>query len=210
MSFRYVEHLGIPFYVNEEGVVYTYKYSTKKYELASTSYNADGYLVANGYNVETKHNRSIGVHILVAKAFIPNPDNLPEVNHKDFDRTNPRVENLEWTSHIDNVRYSRKAGRYPSQVGELNSNYGNRTLHKKYTEDKALAKEKQSRPMGQNGRARKCELCFNGCLVGEFSCQREAVLHLFDEGKLKRVKFPEGIIQKMRRPEGYKGYKLIV
>lgn len=39
------------------------------------------------------------IHRLVAKAFIPNPNNYAEVNHKDYDRYNNRVDNLEWVSH---------------------------------------------------------------------------------------------------------------
>ena len=45
------------------------------------------------------------VHQLVAQAFLPNPDNLPEVNHKDEDKTNNCVENLEWCSSSYNANY---------------------------------------------------------------------------------------------------------
>lgn len=42
------------------------------------------------------------VHRLVAQAFLPNPDNLPEVDHKDGDVTNNKVDNLEWVTASDN------------------------------------------------------------------------------------------------------------
>ena len=45
------------------------------------------------------------VHRLVAIAFIPNPDNLPIVNHKDENTINPNVENLEWCTAEYNVNY---------------------------------------------------------------------------------------------------------
>ena len=48
------------------------------------------------------------VHRLVAKAFIPNPNNLPEVNHKDFNKLNNTIENLEWVDHRANMAYNWK------------------------------------------------------------------------------------------------------
>lgn len=210
-EFREIEYNGAKFKVNKNGIVYNWKISLKSWQLANWRHNADGYWVVNAYNPNKKHSFVVGVHILVARAFIPNPDNLPEVNHKDFNRENSCDWNLEWVTHHENVLYSRKANRYPSQKGELNSNFGNRKLSKKYAEDKSLAKEKQSRPLGQNGRAKKCVLLQGNKVLGEFNCQREAAYFLFTNNLLRnKVKNPEGIIVKLKRIEGYKGYKLVI
>lgn len=108
----------------------------------------------------------LGVHRLVALAFIPNPDNLSEVNHKDYDRTNPSVDNLEWISHVDNIRYSLHRRR--KYYGSANPNFGNRKLSKIYKNDKKLSKEKQGRPGLQNGRCRRIQLFYDGEFVKEF------------------------------------------
>lgn len=49
--------------------------------------------------------RTHQVHRLVAKHFICNPDNLPEVNHIDENKTNNHVSNLEWCTRVQNVRH---------------------------------------------------------------------------------------------------------
>lgn len=57
------------------------------------------------------------IHQLVALAFIPNPHNCREVNHKNFLRRDNRVENLEWVTRSENVRHAVAAGRriYPEK-----------------------------------------------------------------------------------------------
>ena len=64
---------------------------------------SNGYLKCNlSKNAKEK---TASVHRLVAQAFIPNPNNLPEVNHRDEDKTNNCAENLEWCSHLYNMRF---------------------------------------------------------------------------------------------------------
>ena len=66
--------------------------------------STNGYLQVNLYkNGEYKQ---CLVHRLVAEVFIPNTDNLPFVNHKDEDKTNNSVENLEWCTHEYNCNYA--------------------------------------------------------------------------------------------------------
>lgn len=210
-DFVKVCHRGVEFMVNRLGEVKAYKTSIGKWSICNHFFNHDKYPVVSAYSPSIKRSISVGVHILVAKAFIPNPDGLPEVNHKDFDRSNYSVENLEWCTHRNNVLYSRKADRYPSLCGEANPNYGNRKLSQYYKQNKDVAKVKQGRPMGQNGRAKKCALlCLSTGEDIEFSCQREAYKFLVDNKAIAPHKYPETDIKKLRKERGYCGYKIII
>lgn len=77
-----------------------------------SAYNRNGYLAIGLYDGTYKY-----IHILVAKTFIPNPENKPTVNHKDGDKLNNSIENLEWSTYQENIRHAydvlnRKRGRY--------------------------------------------------------------------------------------------------
>lgn len=72
----------------------------------NTRINNDGYVsIALNKNGKTK---TTFLHILLAKAFIPNPDNKPEINHINGIKTDNRLENLEWVTHSENMKHAYK------------------------------------------------------------------------------------------------------
>lgn len=93
------------------------------------------------------------VHRLVATAFVSGWFDGAEVNHKDFNRANNCADNLEWVTHVENIKYSAEFGTRKDISGFKNPNYGNDALKKKYASDKRLSKLKQGRPGAQNGRS---------------------------------------------------------
>ena len=73
-----------------------------------------GYHQVNLYKDGKK--KDLYIHRLVADAFIPNPDNLPQVNHKDEDKSNNCVENLEWCDAKYNANYGTRTERVINKI----------------------------------------------------------------------------------------------
>jgi len=76
--------------------------------------NGRGYM-RSAFTVGGK-TKSRYVHRIIAKTFLSNPDNLPEVNHRDNNPLNNNVSNLEWCSHEYNVAYREKYGKPSAEV----------------------------------------------------------------------------------------------
>lgn len=95
------------YFITEDGFVFSNK-SSKLIQLKCNPDN-DGYVRIELYN--GFGSKRVSVHRLVAEAFIPNPLNLPCVNHIDSNRSNNSVSNLEWTTQKDNINHSWLNGR---------------------------------------------------------------------------------------------------
>ena len=67
--------------------------------------------------------RLIRIHVLVARAFIPNPANKPVVNHKDANRRNNQVSNLEWVTQLENKKHAYDKGLYKIGCEHWNSKF---------------------------------------------------------------------------------------
>lgn len=101
-EFRKLKSLKFLYEINECGVLRNVK---SKKIVAGSKEN-------NGYQRVRIENKCLGgvvrtsIHQLVAEAFLPNPNRLPEINHIDTDKQNNHVSNLEWTDHRQNMKHA--------------------------------------------------------------------------------------------------------
>ncbi len=81
----------------------------------------NGYMQVNTMPTGRKGKaKTFRVHQEVCKAFLPNPYNKPQVNHKDGIKTNNRLENLEWVTAKENMRHAFDKGLIKVPVGDSN------------------------------------------------------------------------------------------
>lgn len=109
-----VTHLNENYLVDREGRIYNAKTGKEK----SQYLNNHGYMTVDFYrnNKATRYK----VHRMVAVAFIPNPDNKRVVNHKDGNKSNNHVDNLEWATDSENQLHAYKTGlRIPNKGEEV-------------------------------------------------------------------------------------------
>ena len=75
-----------------------------KPQMLKPQFDKDGYIIYTVSNSITRKHKKFKCHRLIAMAFIENPMNLDIVNHKDGDKTNNSIGNLEWCTNSENIK----------------------------------------------------------------------------------------------------------
>lgn len=94
----------------------------RKGALLKLIYDKDGYVIVNLYKNGIGAQKK--VHRLVTEAFIPNPNGLPQVNHRDEVKANNNVENLEWCTSKHNNNHGTRLERIRKKVRGVNIETG--------------------------------------------------------------------------------------
>lgn len=106
---------GFPMYlITEDGNVYSL--FRKRY--LSPANNGIGYLFVRLRKEGRFYTKYL--HRLVAENFIPNPNNLPQVNHIDCNKSNCNISNLEWVTEKENMKHAVINGRLKNRYGRKN------------------------------------------------------------------------------------------
>lgn len=94
------------FYISDDGKLFNKKTGTEY----KTQVNKCGYVTVCVSFGSRYNKKEFKIHRAVACTFIPNPNNLPEVNHKDGNKLNNFVNNLEWCTSRENLLHAYKNG----------------------------------------------------------------------------------------------------
>lgn len=124
--------------ISNLGNVLTMRYKGKGKAKQLKPYNDEkGYFMVSLYN--NKKIKTKRIHEIVAKTFILNPDNLPQVNHIDGNKHNNRIDNLEWCTSKENIRHAWKNGLMKSTKGRKRKNLKHNFLGYKAKKSKSVA-----------------------------------------------------------------------
>lgn len=142
--------------VNEDGIIRRHKSTFSKRDAYAKTriFDKDGYFYYTSYSLLGKYcgfylkGKGYLLHRIVALLFIPNPENKPDVNHKDGNKLNNKASNLEWVTKSENIQHALKLGLI--KTGKDSHMYGvignNHPCHKanlnnKYNLGRTLSKE---------------------------------------------------------------------
>lgn len=198
---RDIDGYGGLYAITNYGRVWGYPNYTKlKGHWKKQIIDVNGYAKVDLFLGNKKYKRMF-VHRLVAMAYIPNPQNKPFVNHKDFNTLNNKSENLEWCTHWENMNYSYVRGRFNAEVRDNALKKAQRIAkeQKTYLAAHKATKEKQSwRKMVERAKElktwekahivawkalkKKTKLFKNNAFIDEFESIQEAARYAADMG----------------------------
>lgn len=111
-----------------------------KSKILKTHLNSSGYPVLRLSNLTNGKREMVRLHRLLAKHFIPNPENKPEVNHIDGDKQNFSLSNLEWVTPRENRKHAWDSGLRTRE--HLPVHYGENKYNSKLTNNKVIEMRK--------------------------------------------------------------------
>lgn len=118
LAFVIIDEQITNYIISSKGIVYNINYETRSIDFVRPYMEKDGHLrVTIHVNGKTIHKY---IHQLVATAFIPNPENKPEVHHIDGDELNNESYNLQWVTRKEHVELTKTLEQYKGNRGSSN------------------------------------------------------------------------------------------